>query len=650
MPSNETVRRQRALGGAVGVLVLGFALSYHFYPRLFHVDPSQLAQRQAMSNAFELPGANPASASSSAAAAQALASQANAGPPLTLAPTDVIARRLAQRDAHLPKQLTPDPPAIKALLAQADKALAAGRLIGSDDSAAALYARALQEKPDSRRAALGLDNVDAHLVTEVDQALAAGDEVGAGLLIGQLRTLPTVAQDVAKLEAKLKVLHQVQPLLTEAAGLQQQGAARPTDAAAALAIYRRVQRLDPENAVAEQGVLNVQRLTLDKALAAAAQNNFAAADAALKQAALIQRDSQPLQDVRAQIDAIRGQRAGGLLIQANSALDAGNPALARELAAQAQAISPELPGMGAFEARMTNTRLYAGYRPGEVFSDRYVDLPGQAPAMVVVPTGSVQMGNPRDGNGDAQPQHEVTLAIGFAMARSAITVGQFREFVRASGYVPESVRVGGASVYDERTGTLRDDPDATWQDDYAGRPAADNLPVVNVSWNDARAYAQWLSQHTGKIYRLPSEAEFEYALRAGTTTRYWWGDGAPKTKVENLTGGLDRSPSGRRWSNAFPGYRDGYWGPAPVMSFQPNPLGLYDMDGNVSEWTADCWHDNYLRAPVDGSAWINPGCATRVLRGGSWGSAPSQDVSWWRQGVIASLRSARVGFRVVRVL
>ena len=197
---------------------------------------------------------------------------------------------------------------------------------------------------------------------------------------------------------------------------------------------------------------------------------------------------------------------------------------------------------------------------------------------------------------------------------------------------------------------MRADHSATWEDDFEGRPAADNMPVVNVSWEDASAYAAWLSQRTGKPYRLPSEAEFEYAMRAGTTTRYWWGDGRPQTVVENLTGSRDRSTRGRRWSNSFSGYRDGFWGPAPVMHFKPNGFGLYDMDGNVSEWVEDCWHDNYTRAPHDGSAWVNPGCQERVVRGGSWGSAPNQVRSGYRLGVVADTRSGRVGFRVVRVL
>jgi formylglycine-generating enzyme required for sulfatase activity len=377
----------------------------------------------------------------------------------------------------------------------------------------------------------------------------------------------------------------------------------------------------------------VQRAVLDRALAAVAQNDFKGADQALAEAAQVLPDSPALRDVHARVDGMRQTRATGILTQARSALDAGNLTLAQQLADQAKAVSPDLAGLSDFSERLTNARLYASYKPGQVFTERFVDMPGKTPSMVVVPTGSFQMGAPdgEAGRQDAEtPQHDVTIAKGFALARTSITVGQFRDFVRASGYQPDSVKLGGASIYDEGTGAMRDDVNAGWQDDYAGRGADSRLPVVNIYWNDAKAYADWLSQRTGKAYRLPSEAEFEYALRGGTDTRYWWGDGAPTNKVENLTGGGDRSPSGRRWSNAFAGYRDGYWGPAPVMSFAPNAFGLYDIDGNVSEWVQDCWHDSYLRAPRDGGAWVNPGCGVHVVRGGSWGSSPDQVRSAYR--------------------
>jgi len=645
MPSNATLHRQRTLGGALGIVVLGCALTYHFFPRVFHVEPTQALPRS-MSMGTVVP-ANQARVEEVQAAAEI-----NAGPPLTLAPTDVIVAR-SSRKANLPEQLSADTPEVQALLTRAAKALHDGQLVGDKNSAAALFAQALKDKPDSRRAAQGLFDVRARLVAQIDQDIVVGDVASAQDLLEALRTLPNAADDVAQLEASLKTLAKVRPMLAKAAALLQQGSADQPVGGSALDIYREVQKLDPQNAVAEQGVLQVQHAVLDRALAAVAQNDFAGADKALTEAQAIRPDTQQIQDTQKRVDDMRQQRATGVLAQAHSALDGGNIDMAKKLAAQAQEISPNLAGLADFEEQLTNARLYASYKPGQVFSDRYVDLPGKTPAMVVVPTGSFQMGAP-DSEGDhiaaETPQHQVTISKGFAMARSAITVGQFREFVRASGYVPDSIKLGGASVYDEQSGALRDDSRASWQDDYAGHRAGENLPVVNISWGDAKAYADWLSQRTGKVYRLPSEAEFEYALRGGTTTRYWWGDGTPTHLVENLTGSGDRSHIGRRWSHSFRGYSDGFWGPAPVMTFAANPFGLYDINGNVSQWVQDCWHESYVSAPTDGSGWLNPGCSTHVVRGGSWGSSPEQVNSAYREGADGSMRSGRVGFRVLREL
>ncbi|BDU21172.1 formylglycine-generating enzyme family protein [Dyella sp. GSA-30] len=647
MPSKETVLRQRAFGGALGVVLLGMALVYHFFPRVFHVDPAQVAPRRSMS-------VGPMTSSFGAPrAALPEASEVDAGPPLTLAPTDVIVARMTARNTQLPEQKSADTPQVQALLVDAGKALRAGQLVGDKNSAAALYQEALKLKPDSRRAAQGLFEVKARLVAAIGQDVAMGDADSANDLLTALKTLPDAEEDVASLSQEIKTLNEVRPLLAKAASLLQEGKADQPKGNNALEIYRQVQQLDADNAVAQQGLLQVQRAVLDRALAAVAQNDFNGAEQALTQAADVQPDSPQLRDVQGRVDGMRKQRGSTLMIQARSALDAGNLSLAEQLAGQAQAIGADADALKDFNERLTNARLYASFKPGQTFTDRFADIPGQAPSMVVVPTGNFAMGaaDNDDGRNDSEtPQHEVVLDKGFAMGRTDVTVGQFREFVKASGYQPDSQRLGGASVYDERSGSMRDDTGASWQSDYAGHNADDKLPVVNVSWNDARAYAEWLSQRTGKKYRLPSESEFEYALRGGTTTKYWWGDSIPKSRVENLTGGNDRSSNGRRWSNAFAGYRDGFWGPAPVMSFAANPFGLYDINGNVSEWVQDCWHDNYIRAPRDGNAWLNPGCSTRVIRGGSWGSSPDQVRSAYRQGADASVRSGRVGFRVVREL
>lgn len=655
MPSSETVRRQRALGGGLGVAVLAFALTYHFFPNLLRITPSR--DNAASVAASRAPVANMGFDQRPQAAPREV-SEADAGPPLMLASAAVIAAHRRGPPAEQTRQDTPDSPEIRQWLERADAAMAADKLVGGKDSAAVLLAQALAANGDSARAQAGVREVEARLLAEAEQAVALGDGDTARDRIKAITALPDIPggkakKDVADLQASLKVLDQVQPLLASAATLMTQDKATDPQGGSALDLYRQVLGIDPENAVAAQGVTQVQRVVLDRALAAVAQNDFAAADKVLAQAATIAPDSQALQDTRGRVEGMRRQSAEGLLAQARSALDAGDQALAARLAQQAQAISPDLAGMDDFNERMTNARLYASYKPGQGFTDRFVDSGGQGPALVVLPTGSFAMGSNDDERGhdaNESPRHDVALAKGFALSRNEISVGQFREFVRASGYVPDSVRLGGSSVYDEASGGLRDDDDATWQSDYAGKPATDDLPVINVSWNDARAYAAWLARRSGQRYRLPSESEFEYALRGGTTTRYWWGDGTPTSRVENLTGGGDRSASGRRWSNALSGYKDGFWGPAPVHSFAANPFGLFDIGGNVSEWVQDCWHDNYNRAPRDGSAWDNPGCGRRVVRGGSWGSAPDMLRSAFRQGAGADTRSARVGFRVLREL
>jgi formylglycine-generating enzyme required for sulfatase activity len=172
--------------------------------------------------------------------------------------------------------------------------------------------------------------------------------------------------------------------------------------------------------------------------------------------------------------------------------------------------------------------------------------------------------------------------------------------------------------------------------------------VVFVSARDAQAYVEWLASQSGQRYRLPSESEFEYALRAGHRGRYPWGDGSPPPGAGNLTGALDSSPGGRHWSDAYPNYADGFWGPAPVGRFSANAYDLHDLAGNVSEWVEDCWHDSYRRAPDNGASWVNPGCRMGIVRGGSWASSPAQTRSAWRAPMDVESTNARIGFRVVR--
>ena len=159
----------------------------------------------------------------------------------------------------------------------------------------------------------------------------------------------------------------------------------------------------------------------------------------------------------------------------------------------------------------------------------------------------------------------------------------------------------------------------------------DDAPVGNVSWNDTQQFIEWLSNVTQKKYRLPSEAEWEYAARGGTQTRYWWGDQL-QSDMANCRGcGGAYDPSQ----------------PLKVGSFKPNPFGLHDMGGSVGQWVEDCWHKDYQGAPIDGSAWIDKNCAARVIRSGSWKNDASYIRPASRDRYDTGVRYPTHGFRVV---
>ena len=640
MPGTEKVNTQRNLGGAFGIALLLFALGYRFFPGLLHVEPQEQVQTESLPGPatppwlLELPGATPAADFASVYSGTTLGEAMAMGPPVPV--TKEIAALIKNARAAEAQDRLLDPPATSAIT---------------------LYREVLEKDQNNQAALSGLARIGGAMRDWAIAALERGDEAEAQRYAAVFAELPHSERELHNLRARLKTLSEVMPLLARAAELLKEGKLLPPGDDNALSVYRRVLAIDPANRVADGGLAQIERGFLDRALAAAAQDDFATADAVLADAASIRPGSQAQLDTRSQVEGVRRQRAEAVLAQARSALDSGDPDLAEQLVGNAQKISPDLAGLDEFGQRLRNARLYASFAPGQVIKDRFLDRTGSAPAVVVVPTGRFVMGSAADEadhRDNEEPQRPIEITTGFALGQSEVTVAQFRDFVRAIRYRTDAEREGTGSVYDESTGRMIDRRGIDWKRDYKGDRASDALPVLNVSWNDANAYAEWLSQRTGKRYRLPSEAEFEYALRAGAQTRFWWGDGDPKNAegkpLANVTGDRDRSPGKRSWARAFTDYGDGQWGPGPVKAYPPNPFGLFDLDGNLSEWVDDCWHDNYVRAPRDSSAWINPGCERRVIRGGSWGSAPDQVRSAYRLGVRADSRSARVGFRVAREL
>jgi formylglycine-generating enzyme required for sulfatase activity len=292
----------------------------------------------------------------------------------------------------------------------------------------------------------------------------------------------------------------------------------------------------------------------------------------------------------------------------------------------AELIDPDIPGaapdFSSVAERTAGKEPRAAepigdYKPGDVFSDC-----AGCPSMIVVPAGTFTMGSPPTENGRSEhegPQRTVTIGSDFAVGRYEVTWAEW----------DACVADGGCSSAG---------PDGAGGDEGWGKG---ERPVINVSWDDAQAYVSWLSRKTGKTYRLLSEAEWEYAARAGTSRAYWWGSSASH---EYANYGSDECCSGLATG------RDQWENTAPVGSFPANGFGLYDMHGNVWEWTQDCWNDSYSGAPKNGSAWTSGNCSRPVVRGGSWYFNPQILRSADRFSIDTWTRDKGCGFRVARTL
>jgi formylglycine-generating enzyme required for sulfatase activity len=417
--------------------------------------------------------------------------------------------------------------------------------------------------------------------------------------------------------------------------------------------YQAVLEIDPENAEAQQGLIAVQQALVSQAIEVAQDLDFELAERILEDAALVRGSRIPIIAAQEEIAAFRSQHVGELEARAVQAMDAGNFPQAERILIELIALGGADSTVRQLRQRLEEARIYGGFKPGQVIREKFIDQDLWTPESVIILAGSYMMGSStsEDGRKDNEgPRHRVVFRRGFAIGRTEVSVKDFRLFKDKTGYSTDAERHGFSTVYNHHSARLAKRDDVSWEMNYEGKKAEENEPVVHVSWNDANAYVQWLARATGKPYRLPSEAEFEYVLRAGGKTKYWWGDGVPPKPVENLTGEHDVSRFQRQWSTYFENYEDKFWGPAPVASFDSNPFGLHDIAGNVAEWVRDCWHDTYLRAPVDGSAWLNPGCKLRIIRGGYWASAPDQARSAFRLSAQTDRHDARLGFRIARDL
>ena len=305
------------------------------------------------------------------------------------------------------------------------------------------------------------------------------------------------------------------------------------------------------------------------------------------------------------------------------------------------------------------------FKPGEILRDC-----DTCPEMIVIPKGNFEMGSTSfdpERKSTELPLHRVSVPA-FALGKTEVTRAQFAAFIQETGYRTSNYRTvssvsidietgkadsskrSGSECFTFENGKLEKRFDRSWT--APGFAQEDSHPVSCVTWLDAKAYLAWLSQKTGQRYRLPTEAEWEYAARAGTrTARFWGNEPAQACSFANVADQVFAAhASGEKEVHAC---EDGFAYTAPVARFKPNAFGVYDLLGNVEEWIEDCWQVNYANAPLDGSAQMRPasgsGCSY-VVRGGSWYDDPSEVRSAHRGHTYAGLAFSYFGFRAVRDL
>jgi len=551
-----------------------------------------------------------------------------------------------EMDLRLPVATTPDPPG-------------PSEVVLPDEEQNQELQQLLSKMAANSRDAGVLAQLNALLVDvlgQINTLMDAGLIDQAELLFPAIQSIDPGLSGFSAAKKRLKTLKETNELLKAGDDALDTGQVLEPRNSSALYFYNKVLQKDPQNESALRGLARVQETLIERALEFALELDFETADVWLQEASTVRQDQKPVEDARFEVAEIRRERAVELEQKVMDAMNAGNYALADFNIIDLMALGGQESLIKILMARLEEARFYGGFEPGQIISD---DLKsgGKAPEIVIIDAGSFLMGS-KGHSGDAsdheEPQHRVTIKRGFGMGVREVTVAEFQLFISQTGYRTSAEIKKKSSVYDESTGRLSQRDGVYWKHDYKGKEAGLDMPVVHVSAYDALAYVQWLALETGKDYRLPSEAEYEYVARAGGSGTYWWGEGSPAEVVENLTGERDKSPAKREWSTFFIKYGDGHWGPAPAGSLVSDklvhPMGVHDIAGNVCEWTADCWHQNYAKAPSDGSAWFNPGCERRVVRGGYWASAPEQTRAAYRIPVNAQSHGPVFGFRIARGL
>ncbi len=455
---------------------------------------------------------------------------------------------------------------------------------GRGGTALACYENVLKKDPTNEAAVTGIEKIETRYITWIKRALERKQTRRAKRYLASLRLVNPESPQLADFEMQLNPVPVPIPVTpNQSIPVEKPSIAKEIDRL--LAICKRYYEADRLTVGQGGTALSCYRDVLEKD-----------ADNAAAQVGLRKIEER-------------------YVILVNNALGSGNRYKAEQYLERIAQVNPNSSYLAELKERLVEPQS------GKMFRDRLKNG-GLGPEMVWIPAGSFDMGSNK-GSSDEKPVHRVVIKR-FSIGKYEVTVGEFSAFVKSSRYKTDAEKKGDCFSYSQGWEWIKG---ANWES--PGFSQNNNHPVVCVSWNDAVAYSKWLSKQTGKSYRLPSEAEWEYAARGGTNTKYWWGNKIGKNRAN-----CRRDYCGDRFEYT-----------APVGSFSSNPFGVYDMAGNVWEWCMDKYHDNYKGAPTDGSAWERGGGSRRVLRGGSWYDDPANVRTALRNWSTLADRGSN-GFRV----
>jgi len=534
----------------------------------------------------------------------------------------------------------------------AEDARAAAAQQARDEAAKAAAAREADQKKALAEAADAARRATAQKFAEEAAAAAAADaerQRQAAQAIEEAK-----AAEAARVEAAQKAREEA--ARAEAADAAQRAAAQKLaeEAAAAEAERQRLaaQAIEEAKAAEAARVETAQKAREEAARAEAAEAaRRAAAQKLAEEVAAADAERQRLAGIReakaaeiVHVETAEAKADGQVKL---AALLPGHPAQGQDGSTAEHAgcadVSPLLASLSPDTARALSLSEECGLKPKQGFKECE-----NCPEMVVVPAGEFLMGSSKEeiskrlAAGNEAPQHKVVIAQTIAVGRFEVTRDQYAAFVDATGHQGS----GRCFTLEQNTPQERENRSFL----MPGYAQEGNHPVVCISWTDAQAYVDWLARITGKSYRLPSEAEYEYAARAGGTARHGASD--DPAQLCRFVNGADQSAkaAGLPDDADYMECTDGFPYTAPVGSFAQNAFGLNDLIGNVWEWTADCFADDYRAAPADGSARGQQDCPARTVRGGDWFSAAALLRPAVRASAKADSHYDDIGFRVVRTL